>query len=101
MRPPRWFLRELKLINPSFNVKWLPRIGRWVIMEDERLSHHIQNEDKSFRPLDQRILRKLRVDTFFTKNRKALTEFLNDDPYGLIAYTARGMMGIEDYLMGD
>lgn len=100
MRAQQWFVRELELINPKFTIKWLPRVQHWAVFEGERLSHHIQNEDKSYRPPDQRTLRKLRVDSFFTENPEALTEYLKDNPELLIVYIARGINGVKDYLAG-
>jgi hypothetical protein len=99
--PPKWFIKELQLANPDLTVKWNHRTKRWGIHNpDGSLSHLVQNKDGSFRPLDQRILRKIRIDTFFTHNDKALQRFLQEDNYGLRAWMDRGMEGVSDYLAG-
>ena len=94
------FTKDLKLINLKFSAKWLPKVQHWAIMEGNRISHHVQNDDKSYRPLDQRILRKLKIDTFFTMSSKALTEYLKDNPEYLAIYMDRGITGLKDYLAG-
>jgi hypothetical protein len=100
-RAPAWFKKELGLINPDLTVTWSDRVNRWLIKNpDGSVSHRVQNKDESYRDLDQRILRKIRIDTFFTHNDEALQRFLKQDNIGMRVYLTRGMVGLSDYLAG-
>lgn len=106
--PPGWFTRELRLIDPSLTVKWNNKIKRWCIYHaDGSLSKIVEHpKTKAFRDLDQRILRKLRIDIFFTHNDKALALWNSDQREEkevnaeLRQYMTRGLDGISDYLSG-
>ncbi len=99
---PRWFQKELRLIDPGLTVKWCPQSCRWIIYHEDGspclINQHPQT--KEFYPLDQRILRKLRVNLFFTHNPKAMEKYLEGDGFALLAYMERGIPGVEDYLSG-
>lgn len=101
-KAPNWFRRELKLVNPELSVAWSDKICRWMIYHaDGSPSLIVQNpKTRKFYPLDQRILRKLRINLFFTRNPAALERYLEDDGYALLSYVARGLRGVEDYLSG-
>jgi len=97
-KPFRWFVRELELMDAGLTVKWGKFIDRWIIYCQGEPSHIVQNQDGSFRQLDQRILRKLRVDNFLTHNPEALEAYLGDDDYALSMYTHGGFERFRDYL---
>lgn len=100
--PPRWFAQELRLIDSTLLAVWSHRICRWIILHEEGWPALIvQNPGtKEFYPLDQRTLRKLRINKFFTHNPAALERYLVDDGYALLSYVARGLRGVEDHLSG-
>lgn len=106
-----WYIKELKLISEDLEIFWNNKTKRWVIFQGgdpnrivENLVHKdsmatiMQQQIGSYRPLDQRLLRKLRVDTFFTRNPGAFEAYLAEDAYAMYTYTERGMQGLIDYL---
>ena len=97
-RPPGWIKRELELIDEGLSVAWGRWIDRWIVYSQGEPSHIVQNPDGSFRQLDQRILRKLRIDKFLTYNADALEAYLDGDAYAMNIYLQRGLTGIQDYL---
>jgi len=97
-RPPGWIKRELQLIDPGLTIAWGKWIDRWIIYSQGEPSHIVQNPDGSFRQLDQRILRKLRIDKLLTYNADALEAYLDGDAYAMNIYLQRGLTGIQDYL---
>ena len=100
--PPRWFVRELALIDPALSVRWNNRIKRWTIYHSDGSPSLIIQHPKTreFRPLDQRTLRKLRVNVFFTHSDPAMVAYNSGDDYALRAFVDRGQAGLEDYLSG-
>jgi hypothetical protein len=40
-RPPAWFVRKLRELNPHFIVRWDFSRGRWAIMEAVRDCRHV------------------------------------------------------------
>jgi len=97
-KPERWFVRDLQLIDPGLTIAWGKWIDRWIIYCQGEPSHIVQNPDGSFRQLDQRILRKLRIDRFLTYNADALEAYLDGDTHAMNIYLQRGLEGIRDYL---
>jgi len=80
-KAPVWFQKELRLIHPDLHAEWLNRARRWAIYQGRNINRIIHNEDDSYRPLDQRALRKLRMDYFFMENPKALERWENNEKY--------------------
>lgn len=99
---PRWFRQELNRIDPTLSVRWNHKTCRWIVYhEDGSPSLIVENpRTHEFYPLDNRVLRKLRINVFFTHNPKALNRYLEEDGYALLAYMERGLAGVEDYLSG-
>ena len=97
-RPPGWIKRELELIDPGLTIAWGKWIDRWIIYSQGEPSHIVQNPDGSFRQLDQRILRKLRIDHLLIYSEEALEAYLDGDNYALSKYVQRGLDGVRDYL---
>lgn len=98
---PRWFQRELKSIHPDLHAEWNNKTGKWVIFQGDSPNRIVQHpKTEAPRPLDNRILRKIRVDFFFTKNPKAFEKYLENDAYAMYLYTERGLNGLTDYLAG-
>ena len=68
MRPPAWFVRELKLIDPNFSVVWEPIGQRYAIISPAPVSvfrkgfvyEYLVERNGSFAPLDGRVIRDLR-----------------------------------------
>ena len=98
---PRWFQEELKLIHPDLRAKWLHRAKRWGIYQGKELNRVVETQDHRYRPLDQRALRKLRLDWFFTRNPRALDAYIKKDPLAARAYMERGLDGVKSYLQGE
>jgi len=100
--PPAWYVRDLRLIDPGLKVAWNNRVSRWLIHhQDGSVSLRIEHpKTRTFRDLDQRSLRKMRVNIFFTHNAIALDKYLEEDHVGLRSYLARGLNGVSDYLSG-
>lgn len=100
--PYRWYVRDLRLIDPGLKVTWSNKAGRWLIYhKDGSVCLRVENPTtKTYRDLDQRSLRKIRTNIFFTHNASALDKFLADDHVGLRAYLTRGLYGLSDYLSG-
>jgi hypothetical protein len=97
--PPEWFSRELRAICPDMEAKYLDKSKRWGIFCNGELNRLVEDPvTKEPRPLDQRILRKIRVDVFLTNNSRALDTYLDNDNRAMRAYTARGIVGVTDYL---
>ena len=100
-KPLPGFARDLQLIHPDLKAVWNPKTCRWVILQGKSPRFIVQNpKTQAYRPLDNRILRKIRVDYFFTLNPKALDHYLENDAYAMYSYTERGMQGLSDYLSG-
>ena len=99
---PRWFRRELNLIDPTLSVCWHNKTCRWIIYHEDGSPSLIVENPKThqFYPLDNRVLRKLRINTFFTHNPKALDRYIDEDAYALLSWMERGLVGVEDYLAG-
>jgi len=98
---PRWFQKELRLISPELHTEWLPQAQRWGIYQGKVLNRVVENKDHEYKDLDQRTLRKLRLDFFFTLNPKALDAYREKDPYVARAYMERGLDGVKNYLQGE
>lgn len=104
--PMAYFVKELRLINPDLSVAWNNKIKRWCIYNlDGSISHIVQHpKTQAYRDLDQRILRKLRIDTYFTRNDAALQHYMEsqnpEHARQLRQYLNRGVDGISDYLSG-
>jgi len=97
-RPEAWFVKELLFIDLALTVKWGKWVDRWIIYSQDEPSHIVENSDGTFRPLDQRILRKLRFDHLLTYNDDALEAYLENDAWAMAHYVQRGFEGIRDYL---
>ena len=102
---PLWFRKELRLIDPTLTVEWNHGADRWIVYhEDGSPSLRVENpKTKAFRDLDQRTLRKLRINIFFTHNNEAMELYLSDNKdadWYLRSYINRGVDGISDYLSG-
>lgn len=100
--PSAWYVKDLRLIDPDLTVAWSNRANRWLIYHrDGSVCLRVENpKTKAFRDLDQRSLRKLRINIFFTHNAIALDKYLEEDHIGLRSYLDRGLNGISDYLSG-
>lgn len=98
---PDWFQRELRLIHPGLEARWLKGDKKWAIFQDDQLNRLVEDKNKNPLPLDRRTLRKIEVDFFFTQNPKALEAFLEGDHFALLAHTDRGMEGVIDYITED
>jgi len=106
--PPRWFTRELALLDPSLTVRWCNLADRWIIYhEDGSPSLRIEHpRTKGFRELDMRAIRKMRINIFFTHNDTALALYTDSAKREsevnreLRGYINRGVDGISDYLSG-
>lgn len=101
LTPPAWFMRELNIIDPEVTVRFNDRQWRWIAYNpDGSVYERLENKDKSYRPLDVRFLRKLRIDKFFTNNSKAFDALLEQNHYDLRSHITRGKNGVVDYLSG-
>ena len=99
--PPNWFLRELRLIDPEITVKFNDRQWKWIAYNaDGSVYARIENKDKSYRPLDGRFLRKLRIDTYFTHDSKAYDALIAEDCHALQVHLQGGRERVIDYLAG-
>jgi len=99
--PPGWFVRELRTINPDLEVRYLDKSQRWGIFCKGEINRLVEDPvTKEPRPLDQRILRKIRVDILLTEHHQALEAYLDNDNRAMRAYVARGILGVTDYLTG-
>lgn len=96
-----YFQKELKLIHPDLHAEWLTPAQRWGIFQGKELNRIVETRNHKYRPLDQRVLRKLRLDFFFTINPKALDAYRENDPYVARIYMERGLEGVKDYLGGE
>jgi len=100
--PPRWFVRELALIDPSLEVRWNNKIKRWTIYHKDGspsliIEHPVTHQ---FRPLDQRALRKMRINVLFTHSDPAMVAYTSGDDHALRIWIGRGTVGLSDYLSG-
>ena len=67
MRPPAWFVRELKLIDPNFSVVWEPIGQRYAIISPAPVSvfrkgfvyEYLVERNGRFAPLDGRVIKDL------------------------------------------
>ncbi len=100
LTPPDYIKKELKLIDRGLRAEWSDRKKQWMIFMNGEINRWVQDDDRNPRPLDQRLIRKIRVDLKFTKSPKALDAYLENDHFALLAYTERGLYGVSDYLAG-
>ncbi len=82
---PDWnFVRKLKSYDRKLGVHWDARKQRWAITrlvpdstsvsEQPKVLFYVQNTDKSFRPLDDRVLYMLRKGDHHNRGRRAVIE---------------------------
>lgn len=83
MTPDRGFVKQLKRLDPDLDVVWNRFKERWIIIERGKetgrwhIVMRVQNEDGSYRPLDNRILKDLeRVRFMFNQGVKAFCDQL-------------------------
>ena len=86
MRPPAFFLRDLKLIDPNFFVVWEPRGQRYVIASPAPVSvfrkgyvsEYLVELNGKYAPLDGRVLRELRYLMWEKNQLVSLDHYLKD-----------------------
>lgn len=100
LTPPKWFAKELKLIRYDLEAVYSDQRKRWAIFQGGEINRWVEDDNGNARPLDRRVIRKLKVDFFFTVNPDALDPYIDEDAYAMLAYTERGLNGLSDYLAG-
>jgi hypothetical protein len=86
MRPPAWFVRELKLIDPKFYVVWEPRGQRFVIVSPAPVSvfrkgyvsEYLVELNGQFSPLDRRVIQALQFLMWEKNQMVSLDHYLQD-----------------------
>lgn len=74
--PPSNIERKIKEYDPEIEI-WFNRIwGKWMLFRRGHVVMTIQNEDRSYRPLDHRVLHALRKADAHNRGMKVLDEIL-------------------------
>lgn len=72
--PPQDFMRRLKAYDPELEV-WFNRVwGKWMLFRNGHCVMTVQNDDRSYRPLDERVLLALKRADAWVRGRKVLDE---------------------------
>ncbi len=75
MTPDATFVRQIQEIDKAFYPRWCWARGKWEIwykkdLRPDVLAMVVQNDDSSFRPLDQRTILRMRIGDSHRYNRK-------------------------------
>ena len=80
--PDRVFVKRLQGYDDKLSVKWMSRRQRWgiyrTVQRGDVLVHVVQNADHSFRPLDERTIRHLKINDMQRMSQLALNKHIHD-----------------------
>jgi hypothetical protein len=80
--PDRVFVKRLQGYDDKLSVKWMSRRQRWgiyrTVQRGDILVHVVQNEDHSFRPLDERTIRHLKINDMQRMSQLALNKHIHN-----------------------
>ena len=95
-KPDRKILAELKRYDKNLNAEWDTFKQRWVLPCNNLPIMVVQNDDRSFRPLDERVLTQVRIaDAYRYKDTTALIKEIYQHNHRI---TAKERERMSDYV---
>ena len=83
-KPDARIVKQLKAYDPYLSVRWDRGRERWVLYYRDWLVSIVQNQDGSFRPLDERlIVHTMAIDAWKHKDGAAMMRVMNEHNHQL------------------